>query len=930
MDFQEFKSSIHRREVQTLHTLKQTLDLSWLTKKDYRIINTHDQLDWVIRKCWAAPIIALDTETTGVNICNLPEDSRFKDHMVGMSLSWERNQGVYIPFDHTEFKNMELSYALRKLKPLLTKQKIITHNGLFDGKVFYDLGIKLNITQDTLLMHFSLDSRVGKGTKALKSIVRRMYGYDVIELSDIFKHAEDYGMFRYVGEELCKAYACADSDHTFMVFMDTFPALLPSQLKSYTLDIRVQNNLIRSEYFGKGINIQLLNVLDEINNRDIQAIGDFVFTYVGTYLNYKHTGQLRRTKYKFNISSSQDLTKILFNLLEYPIPPGLENKKLSVDKHTLKAVIKLKSEESDPILDFLLPEPILTSAVDYPEMRLSRDSSDALLISKEAVGDKLCKVAVWVQQYRKLFKLKGTFFSMLVRDQKRGKLFSGIKMANAETARLVDIIQTLDKLLKKAIVPLETGEYLIDFDFAQMEYRVMVGLANMPGLKLMLDNPEKDYHREGGKLILGKPAEDIDDDERKDLKAVNFGIPYQMSAQGIVDSKEGLSLSKEEKAKAVAETEELLRKWEDKMYPISNMLNTKRREALIPIEDYLLPDFLKGSCVGKVENAIGRRRLFDLSNMSSSKKASIGRQAGNYPIQSFAREIFCESFCDFSDACIREELMDIKIPDETKPLGYRYGYKVAIMAYIHDECLMSIAPDVNPHFIYKLIYENCMKEITNHPRYYCGINVITNWYEGKSSKFEAPVRFVMEQVALNPPKLIMPRSPEEIRDSVCDELKEYALRRTEEELLKISPMTAQGIYDMSEIVPRFKDYHVRPLVLTYLKPCREIPKKPEAEVLVPVIVETLLRYRGKPAIIKQLDNTYLYLTGEENESVVLTDPESVLKEESTFRIAMRDEAENEIQDEINITDAERENFKMNAAILNSITQDTTDLFTFNC
>lgn len=881
----KYNELIRQRKAQTLTTLSNSMDLSWLKNKDYRIINTPELLDWALSEIDKANLIAVDTETTGLNICSMSEDNPIKDKMVGMSISWKRNQGIYIPFRHVKFENIDIGLALSRLKPRLESKSIVTHNGLFDGKVFYDEGIRLNITQDTLLLYFNMDSRTSKGSKGLKSLTRRLYHYDVIELSDIFESESDVVLFKYVDKDLCQAYACADSDHTLSIFLDSFSMLLPSQLNSYRLDIRVQNELIRSEYMGKGIDMKLLAMLNEINNRDLDTLRDLIYKYTGTSLAAMHGYENTTSRYIFNISSTEELADVLFNKLKYPIPGELKGKStVSVDKHTLKALDDIEANTPDPVFDRLVPSDVLSSIVDFSELHVAATDKDAVLISRKRFLSKACKLAGLVTKYRKLDKLRGSFFVPLLQNNFEGHYYSSIKMTRAETARLVDTIQTLDKYLKKLVVPLGSDKYLVDFDFAQIEYRVMVGLSHMYGLAATLDNPEADYHREGGSLIIGKPPEDITDEERKSLKSVNFGIPYGMSEYGMLSNRYGIGLSESERELHLAEIRDILAKWDVGMHPIREMLDKYRAQALQPVDDSTLPPHLKGQKIGRIANVYGRTRLFGLDDLNAQKRSSIKRQAGNYPIQSFARELYCIAFCDFCDACKRAGLMDSLVPDSSKSLGFRFENKINIMAYIHDECLMSIDADVNPFYVYKLIYENCMKHLEGHPTYYCGINVITNWYEGKDDRFEAPVRYVMQKAHENQPVLRKPMSASDTRDMILAELLDFNLRRVEEELVHISPDCAKHVYDFRVIVPNFKNYHVKPKTLSYLKAHRPIKKaangKPDPIDYVVDTVETLAIYRHYD------DAVYIDMQGKEytisNEEVIYSET-PVEKEVSEYK-----------------------------------------------
>ncbi len=854
-----FDSYVQQRKAKTLAELKAIMKLDWLDSKDYQIVNTEEKLEWAISQIEKAPIIGVDTETTGLNICDLSSDNPIKDKIVGMSISWTRNQGIYIPFEHVCFNNIDKAWALTRLRPYLENKSIVTHNGLFDGKVFYDEGIRLNITQDTMLMYFNMDSTVSKGSKGLKALTTRKYGYEVIELSDIFESESDAGLFQYVEYELVKAYACADSDHTLMLFMDSFQDLLPGQIKSYRLDVRVQNELVRSEYFGKGINMDLLHSLSKINADDIQILETLIYQYVGGTLARMHGLEANGNMYRFNIASSQDLVDVLFHKLGYDIPQGLKDKgKLSVDKYTLRALQDIPADGPDEVFNSLTA-PTLAS-INGKQVLLSTDG-ETVLLEWDKLKTKGCKLAHMISKIRKLEKLRSSFFNPLLQNNFEGKYFSAIKMTRAETARLVDFIQTLDGSLKKLIVPLaykEKPQYLVDFDFAQIEYRVMAGEAGVTSVVEKLENPEADYHREGGSLILGKPPEDITGSERKSLKSINFGIPYGMSARGILQSRYGIGLTPEETEIHLAEIEQMLVQWDKGLHQIAVMLNNYRDKALTPVSDGSLPPHLKGRKMGRIANVLGRTRMFNLSDMSNQKKGSIRRQAGNYPIQSFAREVYCVAFCDFCDACKKAGLMDTRVPDPRRATGFRFENKVNIMAYIHDECLMSVDGDVNHEYLYKLIYENCMKKIEGYPRFYCGVNVISNWYEGKDDKFEAPVGYVQECVQHDPPVLVSWDTNH--KKLALDGITDYMIRRIDRELQMIDPRTAQGYFDLPYLVPKFKNYFVKPKVSVYIG----LNSKPQDDVawddFGAVSIESFAQYKFKQCVIKDMSGKLETLT----------------------------------------------------------------------
>lgn len=815
----KFEEEVVRARAYNLNELRSRMNLSWLKYKDYKVITTKEEFRAALKEMRRYHLFAVDTETTGLNVFNLSPDNPIKDTIAGMSISWRRDQGIYIPFAHTRFDNLSRSYVLRELRHTLEEETIVTHNGLYDGKVFYDNGILLNIQHDTLLLYFNIDSNVSHGSKGLKHLTYKMYGYDVIEFDDIFKSSKDYGLFKFLDIDTVRAYACADSDHTLKLFMDSFKYLTPGQRNSYALDIRVQRELIRSEYNGKGVDMELCQTLNDVNNTDLSTLEDIIYRY-SHYLICKTKGiPIKPGSYKFKIGSSSEVANLFYGLLGYKILKVSNDAEArpSVDKFVLKAMLDEKIDSMDDY-ETELVQSGLKSAIASCGFDWVRPGKDDDLIDLKEFKAYKYKLPYLIKLWRKLEKFRTSFFAPLLNNNFEGRYFSSISMTRTQTARLIDPIQTMVGYLKRLIVPYDPeNEYLIDSDFAQIEYRCMAGLAHVGWLVERLRHPEADYHREGGSLILGKAPEDITHDERKNLKSVNFGIPYKMSANGVLENRYGIGVSKEDKEIYLVEIEELLAKWHASLYQISDMLNDCRDDALKVIPEIDLPEPLKGHRVGRVTNPLGRTRVFFLEKSNgepfeNSDVESIRRQAGNFPIQSFAREVYCMALLNLCARLKKEGLMDIRVPDDRYPLGYRLDNKVVIQAYIHDEFLMNVHKSVNPNDMQRYILEECMLELEGHPNYYCGVNVIHNWYEGKSDIYEAPVRYVQEIAEKIKTGTNQPYDPECVqRDWVLEQIREFYVRRTAEEFDALdSSILENRFLDVDKHVPKFKNYHVKP------------------------------------------------------------------------------------------------------------------------
>lgn len=181
--------------VKSIEELKLEYDLDWLTVKDYKVITEIEDFDKIVEKLNECvknkTIVAVDTETTGLRFNRLPRNHPSRDKLLGICLSWEENQGVYIPVNHTKVKNIPEEYAISKLKYFLENGVILTHYGVFDWKVFWDYGINMNIMHDTYIIQYLVDVNYAKAVKKLKALTNlhiRHKGEPIhqLELEDFF------------------------------------------------------------------------------------------------------------------------------------------------------------------------------------------------------------------------------------------------------------------------------------------------------------------------------------------------------------------------------------------------------------------------------------------------------------------------------------------------------------------------------------------------------------------------------------------------------------------------------------------------------------------------------------------------------------------------------------------------------------------------
>lgn len=736
-------------KINTWEELNESLDLSWVKKKKYKCLQNLSEFKMVLKQLVKAEYIAVDTETTGLNIYDLSDGNPVKDKIIGMSLTWERDQGIYIPFRHKKFKNLPLDIVMKALKPILENKKMIAHNALFDYRVFYDLGIDLNVFMDTMVLLFHIDSTVAKGGKGLKENIKKIFGIDTLDLETMTGQGRYAAKFDVLDFETCQAYGCADTDFAFQLFVYLMPFLDKRQYAGLKQDIKLIKPLASMEYHGRRVDTSQLPIYDEINDKDIFTLMDLCFKYVGTYLNLKE-GKPEVSRYLFNFNSSDELSKVLYDILDIePISFSEKSGKPRTNSTVIKTYLSQPAEEPDEVLSMLIDGDVKSALWDYNMFydengNLIDCEGDEYIIKWKKISVTKHPIIYLIKQLRGLVKLKTSFFTKLLNDNYEGKYFTSVSLTAAETYRIIDPVQTIPAYLKKLFVAYEDGHTCMDSDYSQVEARVFTSLAQDTELIEKLNRPWADYHREGGAFIFGIKPEDITGEQRSNLKVVNFGLPFKMGPKGLVGFKYGIIADKEEEKKAIIEMTELSEKWKKANWRVQNMLDNFRAQAVQICKEPKVLSYFGDRVVAKIYNHAGRARVFDLEGVvdsegniiDKSKAERIFRQAGNFPIQGYARHLFGEGLVKLWDDFKRDGLIMIKVPDESKPLGYRFVNLIYLLATVHDEILLSIDDKINPYYIIDELEKCMMAKIEGHANYYMGVSYCNNWHDGHSGKYE--------------------------------------------------------------------------------------------------------------------------------------------------------------------------------------------------
>lgn len=247
-------------------------------------------------------------------------------------------------------------------------------------------------------------------------------------------------------------------------------------------------------------------------------------------------------------------------------------------------------------------------------------STAADILEKLAMDQPIVKN---ILEYRQLAKLKSTYADGLGNViEKDGRIHTTFNQTITATGRIsstepnlqnIPVRMELGRLIRKVFVP-EDGFVFLDADYSQIELRV---LAHMSGDEKLIQayKEAQDIHRLTASQVFHVPFEEVTSLQRRNAKAVNFGIVYGISSFGL---SQDLSITRKEAA-------EYIDKYFETYPKIKGFLDSKVQE---------------GKENGYVATMFGRRRPVPELKSSNFMQRSFGeRVAMNSPIQGTAADI---------------------------------------------------------------------------------------------------------------------------------------------------------------------------------------------------------------------------------------------------------------------------------------------------
>ncbi|KVA10014.1 DNA polymerase I [Burkholderia latens] len=448
--------------------------------REYDTIQTWEQFDAWYAKIDAAALTAFDTETTSLD----PMTAR----LVGLSFAVEPGKAAYLPVAHRgpdAPEQLPFDDVLARLKPWLESadRKKVGQHLKYDAQVLSNYDIALNgIEHDTLLESYVLESH---RTHDMDSLALRHLGVKTIKYEDVAgKGAKQIG-FDEVALDQAAAYAAEDADITLQLHHAMYPQVArePGLERVYReIEMPVSLVLRKMERTGVLIDDALLHAQsNEIATRLIQLESQA----------YELAGG------EFNLGSPKQIGQIFFEKLQLPVVKKTPSGAPSTDEEVLQKL-----------------------AEDYPLPKL-------------------------LLEHRGLSKLKSTYTDKLPRmvNPATGRVHTNYAQAVAVTGRLASNDPNLQNIpvrtaegrrIREAFIA-SPGHRIVSADYSQIELRIMAHISGDASLLRAFAQGE-DIHRATAAEVFGVTPLEVNADQRRIAKVINFGLIYGMSAFGLASN----------------------------------------------------------------------------------------------------------------------------------------------------------------------------------------------------------------------------------------------------------------------------------------------------------------------------------------------------------------------------------------------------------
>jgi DNA polymerase-1 len=615
-------------DVQDIYEAPTPVDIKNINtvEHEYILADTFEKRAELINILKQQKSFCFDTETTGTdaNHCEL----------VGLSFAVKHFQAWYVPVPLDE---QEIIKIVAEFKPVFEDAAIgkIGQNLKFDILMlkWYDVEMKGDLF-DTMMAHYIIDP----DTRHNMDILSENYlSYKPVSITELIgPKGKNQGNMRDVEIEKIKDYAAEDADVTLQLKTIFEPKI--KEVKAEKLLHEIENPLIYVladiEHEGVKIDHDTLREFSKLLETDIAVLEKTVFEKAGV---------------RFNIASPKQLGEVLFE-------------KLLLDPKAKKTKTGQYQTGEDVLLSLAAKSDIVRDILDF----------------------------------RQLQKLKSTYVDALptMVNPKTGRVHTSYNQAVAATGRLSSNNPNLQNIpirtergreVRKAFIPRDSGHSIVSADYSQIELRIIAEISKDVNMRqAFTDNI--DIHTATAAKVYGIGLNEVDSTQRRNAKAVNFGIIYGQSAFGL---SQNLGIPRKEAAEII---ENYFAQYPGIKQYMADTMNFAREN-------------------GYVCTLMGRRRyLRDINSANQTVRGFAERNAINAPIQGSAADMI--------------KIAMINIHREFKALKL----DARMTMQVHDELVFDV-PNHEIEIVKPIIMDNMKNAIKTEVPIMVEIGTGLNWLE---------------------------------------------------------------------------------------------------------------------------------------------------------------------------------------------------------
>ncbi|HEY1057616.1 MAG TPA: DNA polymerase I [Limnobacter sp.] len=437
----------------------------------------HELIDQLAKAKSARRAVAFDTETTSLEPMNA--------QIVGLCFALEPGVGYYIPLGHQDLTaepQLSLSDTLAALKPWFEDAQApkIAQNAKYDLHVMANHHVWVQgLVEDTMLASYILEAHKPHGMDAL---ALRWLNYNTIKYEEVAGKGANQIGFEQVPIETATRYAAEDAEVTLRL-----ASVLRAELQQVP-ELATLYDTVELPFSQVLFEVERNGVLIDSEKLDAQS------AEIADKLKVIETQAFELAGGEFNLNSPKQIGELLFDKLGLPVVKKTASGAPSTDEEVLSKLAE----------DYPLPAKLL--------------------------------------EHRSLAKLKSTYTDKLPRmvNPRTGRVHTNYAQAVAVTGRLASNDPNLQNIpvrtaegrrVREAFVA-PADHVLVSADYSQIELRIMAHISGDEALIHAFQHG-LDIHSATASEIFGVPLGEVNSDQRRTAKVINFGLIYGMSAFGL-------------------------------------------------------------------------------------------------------------------------------------------------------------------------------------------------------------------------------------------------------------------------------------------------------------------------------------------------------------------------------------------------------------